>query len=186
MKKVLFMLTVGFTFIAVFFKSTYAQNSEKLVDPNIKKNFLSSIRNLANLDDPDLTGAYILKRNEVNIRAVRDFLYRFDTVDNALWFAGPNDGFEAYFVQDGFGERVMYDKNGGWQMSIITYREEKLSRNIRFLVKSTYFDYDIILVEELNIRDGVEYVVYLEDKLNIRIVKVNNGDELEVLQDLNK
>ena len=185
MKKILFVLTVGFTFIVASFLSIYAQSSEKVVDPNIKKNFMSSIRNLANLGDPDFTDAYILKRNEVNIRAARDFLERFDKVDNALWYAGPNGGFEAYFVEDGYGDRIIYDKLGSWQMSLITFREEKLPRDIRFLVKSTYYDYDIILTEELRTGQGVEYFVYLENKSNILIVKVY-GDEMEVLQNLNQ
>jgi hypothetical protein len=127
-----------------------------------------------------------LKRNEINIRAVRDFLNRFDKVDDAQWFAGPNEGFEAYFIRDGFGDRVMYDKYGNWFMSLITVHEEKLPRNIRYQVKSTYYDFDIILVEELHIREGVEYIVYLEGKFNIKMVKVNDGDEMEVLQELNK
>ncbi len=186
MKKILFVLSVGFTFIAVFIKCTCAQSSQILIDPNIKKNFLSSIRNLASLDVPDLGDSNTLRRNEINIHAVRDFLNRFDKVDDAQWFAGPNEGFEAYFIKDGFGDRVMYDKYGNWLMSLITGHEEKLPRNIRYLVKSTYYDFDIILVEELHIREGVEYIVYLEDKFNIKIVEVNNGDEMEVLQELNK
>jgi hypothetical protein len=184
MKKIPFVLSVGFTLITVFSTCTYAQNSQKPIDPNIRKNFMSSIRNLDNLD-PDLTNATLLTRNEVNIRAVRDLLDRFDNVENALWFAGPNDGFEAYFVKDGFGDRVIYDKLGGWQMSLIIYHEEKLPRDIRFVVKSTYFDFDIFMAEELHTREGVEYIVYLKDKSNIRIVKVTSDEEMEVLQDLN-
>jgi putative component of toxin-antitoxin plasmid stabilization module len=186
MKKILFVLSVGFTFIAVSIKCTYAQSSQILIDPNIKKNFLSSIRNLAGFEGLDLADSNALKRNEINIRAVRDFLNRFDKVDDALWFAGSNEGLEAYFIKDGFGDRVLYDKYGNWLMSLITSHEEKLPRNIRYLVKSTYYDFDIILVEELRIREGAEYIVYLEDKFNIKIVKVNNGDEMEVLQELNK
>lgn len=186
MKKILFVLSVGFAFIAVFIKCTYAQSSQILIDPNIKKNFLSSIRNLTSLDGVDLADSNALKRNEINIRAVRDFLNRFDKVDDAQWFSGPNEGFEAYFIKDGFGDRVLYDKYGNWLMSLITGHEEKLPRNIRYLVKSTYYDFDIILVEEIHITEGVEYIVYLEDKFSVRIVKVNNGDEMEVLQELNR
>jgi hypothetical protein len=186
MKKIPFVMSVGFTFITLSSICIYAQNSQKLIDPNIKKNFISSIRGLANFGDPDLSGANLLTRNEVNIRAIRDFLDRFDKVENALWFAGPNDSYEAYFVKDGFGDRVIYDKQGGWQMSLITYHEEKLPRDIRCVVKSTYYDFGISMVEELHTRDGVEYIVYLEDKSNIRIVKVTSDDEMEVLQELNK
>jgi hypothetical protein len=157
-----------------------------VIESNVKKNFIPSIRNLATLENPDLTGTYILNRNEINIWAVRDFLDRFDKVDNALWFSTPKGGFEAYFVQDGYGDRVIYDKKGGWQLSLINYDEGNLPRDIRTEVKSIYFDFDIILVEEVHTIEGVKYIVYLEDKSSIRVVKVNKEGEMDVLQDLNK
>lgn len=186
MKKILFALIMGFTFIAAPSNCAYAQNSKKAIESNFKKNYMPSIRNLATLENPDLSGAYILNRNEINIWAVRDFLDRFDKIENVFWFSGPKGGFEAYFVQDGYGDRVIYDKKGGWRSSLINYDEDKLPRDIRAEVKSTYFDFDIILVEEVHTIEGIEYIVYLEDKSNIRLVKVNKQGEMEVLQDLNK
>ena|SRR5450755_4408792 len=186
MKKILFALIMGFTFIAAPSNCAYAQNSKKAIESNFKKNYMPSIRNLATLENPDLSGAYILNRNEINIWAVRDFLDRFDKIENVFWFSGPKGGYEAYFVQDGYGDRVIYDKKGGWQSSLINYDEDKLPRDIRAEVKSTYFDFDIILVEEVHTIEGIEYIVYLEDKSNIRLVKVNKQGEMEVLQDLNK
>jgi hypothetical protein len=186
MKKILFALTVGFTFITVLSKCVYAQNSKKVIDPNVKKNFIPSIRNLANLANPNLSGAHILNRNEINIWAVRDFLDRFDKVDNVLWFSSNKDGFEAYFVQDGYGNRVIYDRKGDWQFSLINYTKDKLPRDIRMVVQSIYFDFDITLVEEVQTIEGVEYIVYLEDKSNIIIVNVNKKGQMEVLHDLNK
>src|SRR5450432_188977 len=186
MKKILFALIMGFTFIAAPSNCAYAQNSKKAIESNFKKNYMPSIRNLATLENPDLSGAYILNRNEINIWAVRDFLDRFDKVDNALWFLTAKGGFEAYFIQDGYGERVMYDKYGGWQSSLITYKEDKLPRDISTEVKSSYFDMDITLVEEVQTMEGVEYVLNLEDKSNIKVIKVNKEGVMEVLQDLNK
>jgi hypothetical protein len=186
MKKILFALIMGFTFIAAPSNCAYAQNSKKAIESNFKKNYMPSIRNLATLENPDLSGAYILNRNEINIWAVRDFLDRFDKIENVFWFSGPKGGYEAYFVQDGYGDRVIYDKKGGWQSSLINYDEDKLPRDIRAEVKSTYFDFDIILVEEVHTIEGIEYIVYLEDKSNIRLVKVNKQGEMQVLQDLNK
>ena len=110
MKKIFLALTIGLTFITLPSNCAYTQNSKKVIEPNIKNNFNQSIRNLATLENPDLGDAYILKRNEINIWAVRDFLDRFNQVDNALWFSTPKGGFEAYFVQDGYGNRVIYDK----------------------------------------------------------------------------
>ena len=142
---------------------------------------MPSIYNLSMLQNHDLTGVTLLSRNEINISAVRDFIIRFDEVKNALWFAIPKGGYEAYFVRDGYGDRIIYDKSGGWLMSLITYDEDKCPRDIRGAVKSLFFDYDIILVQELHNRDGIEYIFYMEDTSTIQIVRVTRDNDVEVL-----
>ncbi len=186
MKKAYFSLTLAICCAIVFSIHVDAQNGGNSFEPNFRKNFMPSVRNLASLANPDLSGARLLNRNEINIWAVRDFLERFEKVENALWFATPKGGFEVYFVQDGYGERVIYDKSGGWQMSLITYNEDKLARDIRAEVKSTYYDFQIVMVEEVRTNEGYEYIIYLEDKSGFRIVKVSKEGEMELLQDLEK
>ena len=88
-----------------------------------------------------------------------------------MWYAVPEGGFESYFVQDGFGERVIYDSKGYWLFSLIMYSENKLPRDIRASVKSIYYDLDITMAEEVQTMEGVEYVVYMEDESHIVIVK---------------
>ena len=138
------------------------------------------------LQNHDLTGANLLTRNEVNIWAVRDFLNRFEEVNNVLWFAIPKGGYEAYFVRDGYGDRVTYDKSGGWLQSLITYDEDKCPRDIRAAVKSLFFDFDIFLVEEVQNIEGVDFIFYLKDKSTIRIVRVIKESEVEILQEFDK
>ena len=71
-------------------------------------------------------------------------------------------------------------------MSLITYSEDKLARDIRAEVKSTYYDFQIVMVEEVRTNEGYEYIIYLEDKSGFRIVKVSKEGEMELLQDLEK
>jgi hypothetical protein len=186
MKKIIFALIAGIGINAVTGNGCYAQNSWKGTEPDFDKNFLPSVRNLAILSNPDIKGAYLLNRNEVSIRAVRDFLDRFEMIKTALWFSIPEGGMEAYFVQDGFGDRVIYDKNGRWKYSLITYGENKFARDLRAIVKSVYFDFNILLVQELNCVTGTEYIVFLEDRSIIRIVKLNREKEMEFIQDIEK
>lgn len=186
MKKAYFSLTLAICCAMVFSIRVDAQNAGNSFEPNFRKNFMPSVRNLASLANPDLSGTRLLNRNEINIWAVRDFMERFEKVENALWFATPKGGFEAYFVQDGYGDRVIYDKSGGWQMSLITYSEDKLARDIRAEIKSTYYDFQIVMVEEVRTNEGYEYIIYLEDKSGFRIVKVSKEGEMELLQDLEK
>ena len=147
---------------------------------------MPSIHNLGMLQNHDLTGANLLARNEINIRVVRDFLIRFVDVENVLWFAVPKGGYEAYFVRDGYGDRVIYDKGGGWQQSFITYGENKCPRDIRAAVKSLFFDCNIIMVEEVDNIEGVEFIFYLQDKSTIRVVRVSKENEVEVLQEFDR
>jgi hypothetical protein len=186
MKKILFAIILDFTFMTMPGNSVCAQNSKKNIEPNVENNFMRSVYNLATLWNIDLTGTYILNRNEINVLAIRDFLERYNNINSAIWFPSPKGGFEAYFVQDGYGERVIYDKNGGWQMSLLVYNEEKLPRDIRSEVKRTYYDWDITLIEEVQNNDGVEYIINLEDKSKIRVLKVTEEGLMEELQDLDK
>ena len=164
----------------------FAQNSQKNAEKDFKTNLIPSHRDLAILQNHDLTGAHLLARNEIDIGAVRDFVIRFDKVETVLWFADTKGGYEAYFVQDGYGDRVIYDKGGGWQESLITYNEDQCPRDMRAAIKSLFVDSDIVMVEEVHTSEGVEFIFFLQDKTNIRIVRVNKYDEVEVLQELNR
>ena len=186
MKEILFALILGFTFIPAPGGGIYAQNSRKVIESNVRKNFIPSVRYLAALMNPDLSATYMLGRNEINLRAIRDFLSRFEKEDNAFWFSTPDGGFETYFIRDGYGDRVIYDNKGNWLLSLINYSEDKMPRNIRTVVKSVYFDFNIFLVEEVQRIEGTEYIVSLENKSAIRVVKVNREGELDILQELDK
>ncbi len=58
--------------------------------------------------------------------------------------------------------------------------------DIRAVVRSTYYDLNITLVEEVQTTDALVYIVHLEDKSNIKILKVSPEGEMEVMQDLTK
>lgn len=186
MKKILFALTVGLIFNIVVGGHAYSQNSKRNIESDSKINFMPSAYHLSILQNRDLSGVNLLARNEINIWAVRDFVIRFDKVDNVLWFAIPKGGFEAYFVQDGYGDRIIYDKSGGWQQSLLNYDEDKCPRDIRAAVKSLFFDCEIILIEEVDNREGAEFIFYLQDKSTIRIVRVTKENLVEVLQEFDK
>jgi len=184
MEKNLTGLTI--IFMIMLSNSVFGQDSKKGIESEVRKNFMPSIRKLAAMENRDVLGTQILKRNEINIWAVRDFLNRFEKMEDVQWFSFPDGGLEAYFIQDGYGDRVFYTNRGDWKSSLLIYNEDKLPRDIRAVVKSVYFDLNIFLAEEIHTREGVEYVVHLEDKSTIIIVKVNQNDELEVLKELTK
>jgi hypothetical protein len=185
MKKILFALSIGSISLAAISSSTYAQNAVQPVAFNDIKHFNSTVRNMAALESPATMGTYTPDVKKVNAKAIKDFSTRFNGTNNAQWFSDRN-GFTTYFIKDGYGNRVFYDKKGRWEYSLIFYGEDKLPKDVRTAVKSTYFDMAITLVEEVQTSDGKVFIVHLEDKANIKILKVNDQGEYEILQDLSK
>ena len=185
MKKVLFALSIGFSSIAALNNCAYAQYSASPVAFNDSQHFKASVRNAAALESPASMGTPVPDAKSINAKAIKDFQVRVKDADNAQWFSDQNS-FISYYEKDGLGNRVFYDKKGRWQYSLLFYREDKLPRDIRTIVKSTYFDMNITLVEEVQTPNGMAYLIHLEDKSNIKILKVNKEGEMETFQDLTK
>jgi hypothetical protein len=139
---------------------------------------------MAALEGPAFMGTYIPDAKKINSKVIKDFESRFANA-NAKWFS-DNNGFVSYFVKDGYGDRAFYDKKGRWQYSLIIFGEDKLPRDVRATVRSTYYDMPITLVEEVQTNDARVYIIHVEDKSNIKILKVNDECEMEVMQELTK
>ncbi len=184
MKKLSVCAMCRFYILMAFSDNANAQNYEKPHDFTSKDLFVSSVHYLAAWQADAKKDIYKPTKKNINVRAYKDFQVRYNEADNVMWYYDPKAGFECYFLKDGYGDRVIYDKNGRWQYSLIMYGEENLPRDIRASIKSTYFDFDITLVEEIQMPGGIEYVVYLVDKSNIQILKVNSEGEIQILQEL--
>jgi hypothetical protein len=183
MKKILFTLTIGFISLPGSF--ALAQHGDGPNAFNQIKNFKPSIVNLATLKNLRFMDTYIPETKNINSKAIKDFQERYNNIKNAMWFSDQN-GFESYFVQNGFGNRVFYGKKGLWLYSLILHTEHELPSDIRASIKSIYFDFAITLVEEVQTIYGVIYIVNLEDKSNIKILIVNDLGEINILSELNK
>ena len=185
MKKLLFAVSIGFMTNAFISNRVDAQNS---VGPAVfinTKTFQASLRHIDSPERADYISTYIPYTNDFNTKAVKDFQERFNQIENATWFS-DSKSFISYFVQDGYGSRVFYDRKGRWRYSLILYNEDKLPRDIRAAVKSKYFDMAITVVEEVQTVDGMVYIVNLEDKSNIKILRVSNEGETEILEEMIK
>ncbi len=164
---------------------SHRQNSGRPVTFTDTKTFRSSVRALASLDSPVFMGSYLPDTKNIHIRALKDFQVRFSDAGNVKWFS-DDKGFTSYFTKGGYSDHVFYNKKGRWQYSLIYYAEGKLPAEVRAAVKSVYFDLSITLVEEVQTADGMGYVVHLEDKSNIKILKVNRLGEMEIMTELVK
>jgi hypothetical protein len=117
----------------------------------------------------------------INPRALRDFMNTHKNVTGESW-ARTKDGFSVRFNSDGVRTAIYYDKKGIWAGSIKYYGEEKLLHEIRHVVKSTYYDYNIVYAQEIETTDtdGVPtYVICVEDKSKIKLIRVSAGEMSE-------
>jgi hypothetical protein len=121
----------------------------------------------------------------VNTRAVKDFRGRFTSASEENWVA-VHDGYISYFKMNGFGCRAYYDKKGRWEYSLTYFGEDKLPHDLRAIIKSTYFDFNITLIEEVETTEAGVYLVHLEDQTSIKIVKINKDGEMELMQEFIK
>jgi hypothetical protein len=123
--------------------------------------------------------------NNIHMRAIRDFVCRYEKATDVAWFTVPN-GFIVRFVTDSMYSRSAYKKNGIWVYTIKQYAEEKMAKTIRHLVKSTYYDYSITLVEQVELPDEpVKYIVHLQDAVSWKNVLVSEG-QLDLIEDRKK
>ena len=118
--------------------------------------------------------------NELAIspRAVKDFMNTHKNVTGESWMK-TKDGFSVRFNSDDVRTTIYYDKKGNWSGSIKIYGEEKMLRDIRHLVKSTYYDYNIVYTQEIETTDSdglPTYVVCVDDKTKIKMIRVVNGE----------
>ena len=185
MKKILFALTIGFISISLPGSFALAQHADSPVAFNQIKNFKLSIGNFAALESLSFMGTYVPETKNINSKAIKDFQERYNNIKNAMWFSDKK-GFESYFVQNGFGNRVFYGKKGRWLYSLILHTEHELPYNVRASIKSIYFDFAITLVEEVQTNYDDIYIVNLEDKSNIKILIVNDLGEINILLEINK
>jgi hypothetical protein len=184
MKKIL-LLPGGILVLTLVINYCFAQNSVRTSAINNNKTFKRTIRIMAAPESPGPGGIFAPVLERINPRAIDDFQIRYSDANSVSWISN-DDGFVSYFSKSGQTNRVYYDKKGRWIFSILMYNEDKLPRKIRSNVRSQYYDMAITLVEELQYKDSKSYVVYLEDKSNIKIVKVNEEGECEIQQDLTK
>ena len=108
------------------------------------------------------------------VRAERDFIRKEGDGKEEKWYK-TDEGFLAEFDSG----RYFYDRKGNWRYSILEYGEFGLPEDVRRLVKSTYFDFAISRVQQVNGTQGFAYVVQLDNAKAWKEVIVRDGEMTE-------
>ncbi len=113
--------------------------------------------------------------NDVNVRAMRDFVGRYGEAENVKWH-NSNGNFIAVFIRDSVQYRVNYTSRGDLSFIMKYYEEKQMARNIRAQVKSVYYDYKIYIVQEIETPDyPTVYIVNLQGETDWKKVKIVSG-----------
>lgn len=125
-----------------------------------------------------------IEPSAVSHKAVKDFDRNFKNA-NAKWYQVENQ-FVAMFTADDVSYQIAYDKKGHKLYSIRNYDENKLPVDIRHNVKSTYYDYTITLVQEIEMPlKPLTFIVHLDGKTDLINLRISDG-EMDVWQKFNK
>ncbi|MBS1597916.1 MAG: hypothetical protein JST75_06805 [Bacteroidetes bacterium] len=120
----------------------------------------------------------------INSKAMRDFKRSFPDAEDEQWYSFK-DGYAVRFKEEGKDHMVTYNRGGDWQYTIANYGERNLPQDIRALVKSTYYDYTITLVQEVTAHDQTVYLVHMQDESTWKTLRVSDG-EMSIIEDFNK
>jgi len=128
----------------------------------------------------------ILGRHDVYSKAMKSFTRSFRNVSNEKWYEVDN-ALIATFTSDDIDCRVDYNKKKGyWLHTMRTYDETKMPGDLRHAVKSTYYDYEINLVHEIESPNApVTYIVQLIGKTKVIKLRICEG-EMEEWQKFEK
>ncbi|OQP58166.1 hypothetical protein A3860_07525 [Niastella vici] len=155
-----------------------------LAQPAVKKQDLKDVAALERERIAPPVNNMAVFRN-IPIKAVRNFKNSYQQVDNETWYEVP-DGYRARFTAGEVLHLVTFNKKGKWLNTIRQYDETKLARDVRAMVRSVYYDYTIVLVEEIEQSlKPVTYIIHMEDKISFKNIRVFDR-EMEVIGEINK
>lgn len=181
MKRSFLLLAAGCVSAAMLSGHVFAQDTKNPVDvASSQANNKPAPAAFSNSSSANAAGAAMISE-----RAIKDFKGRFANAKDEKWFS-QKGGFIVYFTQDGFRDRVYYNKKGRWQYSLKYCDENKLPRDIRAAVKSTYYDLAITVVEIVETPGHLVYLVHMEDATNLKIIRVFPEGEMDVYQEFKK
>jgi|SRR6476620_9389192 len=165
--------------LAVIAMMIAAKNSSAQSKSDLAINNTSIAVNMP-LRSPDKK-TFETKVTTVNVKAVRDFTRSYKGIE-ARWFK-TEGGYIANFLSNGIDNRIVYNDHGGWLYNLLTYTEDHLPTDVRNMVKSNYFDYDITVVFQYELKEGFVYIIKMKDQSNVKMIRVCDGEMEEINMD---
>jgi hypothetical protein len=167
MKKILFANLAG-TFLALAVTATpFAQNSNFPIKPDFK-NPIPEFRENSHSDR-------ITTDPVVNSKVLNAFALTFRNVADATWYE-VDQKFLARFNKDGRESSALFNPKGMLLYTIAYGTEKHLPNDVRKLVRTNYFDHEMIYTAEVNSLGKTAWVIKLQDPTSLIVVKVVDGE----------
>jgi len=167
---------------------SFAQNSiaaMKLNQPSSTQNLISPSAKPNSEKKP-----FSDRLNERNIKAIRNFIKSYKDAANVKWLKTVEGSDVVYFSIGDVKNWVFYTRKGIYEGMMRRYNENNLPPDVRHLVKSTYYDFNITHVAEVSSENNIVYIISLSDnrladKIFYKEIKLANG-EMEVMNEYSK
>ncbi|PWU02720.1 MAG: hypothetical protein C5B52_04690 [Bacteroidetes bacterium] len=171
MKKVYSGIVAMLT-IAIFLAGTVrAQGDNMRSDLALNKESISQVSTLSSpYDQP------------VNPKAIKNFNKFYSDAVGAQWTTIKNQGFVCRFLKGDMVNRAYYNRAGNWVVTVSDIAEKQMPDEVRQSVRSSYFDYSIVFVQEISFPQGNEpvYKIQIQSDKEFKVLKLNDGEIEEV------
>jgi len=119
-----------------------------------------------------------LRNDKGGVKAAREFMKVAGENREERWYMLPG-GYLAEFEEGTIHNKLVFDRAGNWIYTMREYSEKELPKEVRRLVKSTYYDFSIGWVKEVSQLRSTAYVVHIDNAPEWKDLIVMNG-EIEV------
>lgn len=166
-----FLYKLGIVPLITLFCSVNAQT--KMFNGNLNTSQSKEVMLNEKASDSEMPA--FASNSAMSTKALKNFNKTFKEAGNASW-SETLDGIKAEFVNENVTTKVYYDSKGRWIANVRLYDEASLPRDIRHAVKSTYYDYNILHVQEITAGDKTAYLVKIEDETSIKTIRVTDNE----------
>ena len=180
MKSAIFTFLLTVLLIWNLSNISFAQRALDSAKPKLSTSFELTWANNKSRDK-NADGDYI---NNVNTKALRHFTTTYEKASEIRW-AKLAGGFRVHFVNEGIDSRIYYNEKGAPESTVRYYFEKDMPREIRHIIKTTYYDFSIFCVTEITTAGKTAYLVKIEDRTCWKTVKVVDR-ETEITEEYSK
>jgi hypothetical protein len=121
-----------------------------------------------------------------NLKAETNFMKVYRHATQIEWSTLKDKSWMCRFYIDNIFHRAFYSHKGQWLGTVSSYEGSKLDKNISDKIKSIYYDYSIVFVNQIDMAiNKTLYIVEIQNQKSIKKVRFDN-DEMEVVQEFEK